>query len=171
MNLILEIDEALVVHGDLGFKHLPHGHDAFAYGDLALLVLEVREILYVYVKQPGACFVDGLNHIRAGTNCMPDIDAAPDARIHTLYRLQYIQRRMPELIFGSVIVDRETEVVFLYEFLDSRQSFRCRVARDNDANARPLAVVELIPDVRIFIFREIDRSGGVQLDACRGIVR
>ena len=47
--------------------------------------------------QPGACFVNSLNHIGAGTNRMADIDAAADARIHALYGLQDIQRRMPQL--------------------------------------------------------------------------
>ena len=38
------------------------------------------------------------------------------------------------------------------------------------ADTCPLAVFELGPDVRIFIFREIDSSGSVKLDARRGIV-
>jgi hypothetical protein len=41
----------------------------------------------MHVKQPRACFVDRLNYVGAGTSRMPDIDAAPDARIHILYRL------------------------------------------------------------------------------------
>src|SRR5713226_5046800 len=92
MNLILQIDEALVPHGDQGFKNSPHRHKAVSHCDLALFVLEVRKVLHVYVKQPRACFVDRLNNIRAGTSRMPHIDAAPDARIHALYCLQYIQR-------------------------------------------------------------------------------
>src|SRR6266478_9180746 len=78
---------------------------------------------------------------------------------------------MPQLVFRPVIVDRETDTVFLYELLNSRQSFRCRVAGDYDRNTRSLAVFELVPDVRIFVFREIDGSGSVQLDARRGVVR
>src|ERR1700732_4358950 len=131
MNLILQIDEALVFRCDECFKHLPHWHDAVSHRDLALFALEVREVLHVNVKQPRARFADRLNHIGAGTSRMPDIDAAPHARIHTLYRLQYIQRRMPHLIFRSVIVNRQPDIVLLYELLDSRESFRCWVARDN----------------------------------------
>src|ERR1700674_187108 len=171
MNLILQIDEALVLHRDKGFKHLPHWHDAVSHRDLALLALEVREVLHVHVKQPRARFADRLNHISTGTSRMPDIDAAPDARVHTLYRLQYIQRRMPQLIFRPVIVDRDTDIVLLYELLNSRQGFRCWVAGDYDGNTCSLAVFELNPDVRIFIFLEIDGSGRVKPDARRGIVR
>src|SRR6266478_10149916 len=171
MNLILQIDEALVLYRAKSFKNPLHGHDAVSHRHLTILALEARQVLHVNVKQPRACFADRLNHIRAGTNRMPDIDAAPDARIHTLYRLQYIQRRMPQLIFWPVIVNREMDIVFLYELLNSRQSLRRRVAGDNNRNTRPLAVFELVPDVRIFIFREIDGSGSVQPDSCCGIVR
>src|SRR6266849_10967185 len=171
MNLILQIDEALVSHRNKRFKHLPHRHAALSHRDLALFALKARQVLHVHVKQPRACFADRLNHVRAGTSRMPDVDATPHARIHTLYRLQYIQRRMPQLIFRPVIVDRETDIVLSYESLNSRQSLRRRVARDNDANTCPLAVFELAPDVRIFIFREINGSGSVKLDACCGIVR
>src|ERR1700674_2772808 len=64
-----------------------------------------------------------------------------------------------------------SDAVLLYELLHSRQSFRCGVAGDNDDNTSSLAVFELTPDVRIFVFREIDRSGSVKPDARRGIVR
>src|SRR5438477_2190593 len=101
---------------------------------------------------------------------MSDIDAAPDARIHVLYRLQHIERRMPQLVLRSVIVDRDFDVVLLYELLYSWQSFRRGVAGDDDGNPRSLAVFELGPDVGIFIFGEIDGPGSVQLDASRGIV-
>jgi len=84
---------------------------------------------------------------------------------------QYIQWRRPQLIFRPVIVDRDADVVLLHELLNSRQSFRCRVSSYNNGNTRSLAVFELSPYVRIFIFREIDGSGSVKLDACRGIVR
>ena len=77
---------------------------------------------------------------------------------------------MPQFIFRPVIVDRHTDVVLLYELLNPRQSLRRRVARDNHANPRPLAVFEFAPDVRIFIFREINGSGSVKLDARRGII-
>src|SRR6266446_9030453 len=171
MNLILQINEALVSHRDKRFKHLPHRHHAVSHRNLALFALEVRQVLHVNVKQPRACFADRLNHIRAGTSRMPDIDAAPDPRIHTLYRLQYIQRRMPQLIFRPVIVDGKADVVFLYEFLDSRQSFQRGVAGDNDTDICALAILELTPDVGIFVFQEIDGSSGVKPYGRRGIVR
>ena len=78
---------------------------------------------------------------------------------------------MPQLVFRPVIVDRDADVVLLHELLDSRQSLRCGVAGNDDADTCALAVFELGADVRIFIFREIDGSGGVKLDASRGIVR
>src|SRR5580700_976404 len=77
---------------------------------------------------------------------------------------------MPQFVFRPMIVDRNADVVLLDELLDARQSLRSRVARDNHADTSPLAVFELRPDVGIFVFREIDGSGGMKLDARRGIV-
>ena len=87
MNLILQIDEASVLRCDERFKHLPHWNDAASHRDLALFALEAREVLHMHVEQPRACFLDRLHHIRAGANRMPHIDAAADARIHTIHRL------------------------------------------------------------------------------------
>src|ERR1700740_3685328 len=100
---------------------------------------------------------------------MPDIDTAPDARVHVLYGLQYIQRRRPQLVLRPVIVDRDTDVVLLYELFHSRQSSRCGIARDDDGNPCSLAVFELTADVRIFIFCKINGSGSVKPDARRSI--
>src|SRR6202790_3207229 len=70
MNFILEIDEAFVLYRAKGFKNFLHRHDAFSHRHLALLALEVREVLHMYVKQPRAHLVDRLNHVRARTHCM-----------------------------------------------------------------------------------------------------
>src|SRR5258708_14014167 len=78
---------------------------------------------------------------------------------------------MPQLVFRRVIVDRDTDIVLLYEFLNSRQSLWCGVAGDDDGNASRLAVFEFTPDVRIFIFLEIDGSGSMEADARRSVVR
>ncbi len=77
---------------------------------------------------------------------------------------------MPELIFGAVIVDGETDVVFLYEFLDARESFGRGVAGYNYGDLGALAVFELAADVGVFVFGEIDGAGGVKLDARGGII-
>src|SRR6266446_4379722 len=171
MNLILQIDEALVPYRAKSLKNPLHGHDAVSHRHLAILALKVCEVLHVYVKQPRARRVDRLNHIRAGAHRVPDVDTGADARVHPFHRLQYIQRRMPQLIFWPVIVDGETDVVLLHELLDPRQSLRRGVAGDDDGNTCPLAIFELAADVRVFILREIDGSGSVKLDARRGIVR
>jgi hypothetical protein len=130
MNFILQIHEAWVLDRDEGFKHFPHGHRALAHSDLALFVFKVGKILHVHVEQSGTCFVNCLCDIGAGANSMPDVDAASDAGIHLLHRLQYIQRRVPQLILGSVIVDRKANVVLLHELLNSGQSRKCRVTGD-----------------------------------------
>ena len=122
------------------------------------------------VEQAGACFADGLNDVGAGASGVADIDAAAHAWVHIFHRFQYVLRGMPELIFWAVIVDGETDVVFLYEFLDARESFRRGVAGDNYRDSGSLAVFELAADVGVFVFGEIDGAGGVKVDACGGVV-
>src|SRR5437660_1158180 len=77
---------------------------------------------------------------------------------------------MPELIFWAVIVDGETDVVFLYEFLDARESFGRGIAGYDYGNGGALAVFEFGSDVGVFVFGEIDGAGGVKLDACGGVI-
>src|ERR1700733_3657911 len=170
MDFILQIHKALILYRGEGFKHPSHWHDAIAHCDLASLAFEVRKIFHVQVKQPRTCCVDRLNYICACANRMPNIDAAPHARIHVFHRLQYIERGVPQLVLRPMIVDRDTDVVLFCELLNSRQGFRSRVAGDYNGNATSLAVFEFRPDVRVFIFRKIDGSGRVKVDSARGIV-
>src|SRR5580700_2954243 len=89
-NFILQIDEASILYRSKSFKNLLHRHYAGSHRDLAILTLEIREVLQVYVKQPRARFTNSLNYIGAGTNRMSDVDATSDARIHAFDGTQYI---------------------------------------------------------------------------------
>ena len=71
---------------------------------------------------------------------------------------------MPQLIFRPVVVDGKAYVVLLDELLDARKSTRRRVSSDDHPYSRSLAVLELIADVSVFIFIEVDRSRGMQLN-------
>jgi len=55
----------------------------------------------------------------AGAHGVADIDAAADARVGILERLQNIERRGPQLILRTVIVDGDADVIFLDELLDA----------------------------------------------------
>ena len=77
---------------------------------------------------------------------------------------------MPQLIFGTVIVDGDANVVFLHKLFHARQNFRARVAGNNHADAGTFAVFEFRADVGIFIFSEINDSGGVELYAGGSII-
>ena len=50
MDLVLQIDEALVPHCDKCFKDRAHRHDALSHRYLAFLALEIGKILHVQVK-------------------------------------------------------------------------------------------------------------------------
>ncbi len=112
-----------------------------------------------------------LHHVGPGANRMADVDATPDPRIHAFHGLQHVQRRRPNLVFWSVIMDRNADVVVLDELLHPRQRRRCGISRHNHRNPGSLAVLKLTSNIRIFILREIDRSSCVEMDPRRSIVR
>jgi len=60
--------------------------------------------------------VNGLYEIGAGAHGVADIDAAADARVGYLERLQNIERRGPQLILRTVIVDGDADVISLTNF-------------------------------------------------------
>ena len=113
---------------------------AFTDGDLAFFLVEIGEIFHVDIEYPGTDFANGLNDIGAGANGMADINAAPDARIQAFYGFQDIQRRMPQLVFGAVIVDGEANVEFRPGGFAA--SFPAQSA--SDTRARALFVTSMI---------------------------
>jgi len=58
-------------------------------------------------------------------------------------RLENVQRRRPELVLGSVIVDGDADVVFPDELLKPWQRFGSRISGDYYADAGALTVLEL----------------------------
>src|SRR5258708_1616345 len=171
MNLIFEVDKALVVGRDKRLEDLAYRHDSLTHGDLALLALEAGQILHMHVVQPRPNLVDGLHHIDPGTHRMPDVDAAPDARVVLLHRLQHIERGVPQLVLRSMIVDSDADVILLHEFFDPWKSLRRRIAGDDDRNARSLAIFKLAANIVIFVLWKVDGPGSVKLDACSSVVR
>ena len=78
---------------------------------------------------------------------------------------------MPELVLGPVIVDGESDVVFAHKLFDARESCWGGVTGDYDGNPCPLAVLEFVANVGVFIFIEINCSGSMEFYACSGVVR
>ena len=103
------------------------------------------------LKSRGPTCVNRLNHIRSRAHGMAYIDAAADAGIGSFERLENVQRRRPELVLGSVVVDGDADVVFLDELLQAGQRLRGGIAGDDHADAGTLAVLELGADVGVFI--------------------
>jgi len=79
MDLIFQVNEALVPRRDKGSKHLPHWHDAVSHRDLALFALEVREVFHVRGSIPFTAFNtstgEGHNLIFRPVIVMPSRDA------------------------------------------------------------------------------------------------
>src|ERR1035437_1932681 len=170
MNLVLQVNPARVFRFDQGFKYGSDGHDAFAYGYLALLGGEDGEVLYVHVVEARAGGVNGLDHIRACADRVAHVDAEDKAWFDALDGLEHVKRRWPYLVFRAVVMDRDADVVFLDELLQAGQRCRGRVTGHDDPYACPLAVLELGADVVVFVFGEIDGSGGVELYSGGGVI-
>ena len=96
--LVFQIDKALVPDGDESFKNIPDWHDAFADGNLTILVGETGQILEVHVVEARPGGVNRLDQIGAGAGRVAHIDAASDARVQILDRLQHVEGRRKELI-------------------------------------------------------------------------
>ena len=87
MDLVFEICEALILCGYEGFEYFSYWHFAFTYCYLAFFALNIFEIFHVDIEEARANFFDGLHYVGAGAGGVANIDAAADARIHSLHRL------------------------------------------------------------------------------------
>src|SRR5579859_5836442 len=131
VNLVLKIDKPFVASCDQCFEDLAYRHLALTNIYLAFLALEVCEVFDVHVKEPRAYIANGLDDIGAGAHCVPDIDAAADARIELFDRLEHIQRGGPDLILRPVVVDSDADIVLLHKLLNARKDLRRWIACDN----------------------------------------
>jgi len=141
-----------------------------ADGDLAFFLLKISQVLYVEIEKTRADFADSLNDVGAGANRVANVNAAADAWVESFDRFQDIERRRPKFIFGAVIVNRDADVVFLYEFFDARKSRGRGITGDDYLDASAFRILKLFADVIVFVFVEVDGSGGVEFDASSGVI-
>ena len=94
----------------------------------------------------------------------------PMRGIGSFERLENVQRRRPELVLGSVVVDGDADVVFLDELLQAGQRLGSGIAGHDHADAGALAILELGADIGVFIPGKVDGAGGMQLDAGGGVI-
>src|SRR5579872_4448947 len=67
-------------------------------------------------------------------------------------------------------MNRDADIILLRELLDPGQRLRRRITCDDDADTSPFAIFELRADILILVFSEINRAGGMKLDAIRRVV-
>lgn len=87
-DFVLKVDEAFVVNCDEGFENPADWHDAFAYGDLILLAVEVGEIFHVAIEKTWSRLADGLDDIGAGPYGVAYVDATTHGRIQVFDRVE-----------------------------------------------------------------------------------
>src|SRR5258708_18888986 len=76
----------------------------------------------MHVEEARSDWMDGLDDVRAGARRVAYIDAAADSRIHVFDELQDVERRPPELVFRTMVVDCDPDVVLLHELLYPRKT-------------------------------------------------
>ena len=106
-DLVFQVDEALVFGGDECLEDFGDGNDTFADGDLAFLCGEVGEVFGVEVEEARADGVDRFDDIGTGADAVADVDAAADAGVHVADDLEDVEGRVPDGVFGAVVVDSE----------------------------------------------------------------
>src|SRR5947209_1475171 len=119
--LVLKVNIARIPHVDESLKDLMYGHDSISDGYLAFLLCAICQVFHVDVEEPGTCFAKRCHNISSGSHRMPDIDAATDAWVHVIHSSQYVQRRREVFVLGSVVVNADSNVVLLHEFLYVRK--------------------------------------------------
>src|SRR6202012_2235505 len=121
------------------------------HSNLALLARETGQILRMHIEQSRSHLMDGLHHIGTSAYRVPDVDAATHPWVHVLHRLQHIERRMPYLVLWPVVMDRQPDVILLHELFNAWKDLRRGIAGNDHRDPGPFCVIELAPDIVIFI--------------------
>src|ERR1700691_6151437 len=143
VDLVLKVDEAFVLIGDERFKDSADRHLAVTHCHLALLDVQVGQVLHMHVEEARSDFTDGLDDVRAGAHGVAYIDAAADSRVHVFDELQDVERRLPKLVFRTMVVDCDPDAVLLDELLYPRKTGGRGISGDNDGDAGPPATIQL----------------------------
>src|SRR3984957_12803167 len=122
VDFVLKVDEAFVLIGDERFKDSADRHLAVTHCYLALLDVEVGQVLHMHVEEARSDFMDGLDDVRAGALGVAYIDAAADSRVHVFDEFEDVERRLPELVFRTMIVDGDPDAELLHELLYPRKT-------------------------------------------------
>lgn len=82
VDLVFEVNVALVTDVDQGAEDCRNRHHAIAYGNLALLDLAFGEVLHVEIKETWSNLFDRCDRIGTRAHRMADIDTAADTGVH-----------------------------------------------------------------------------------------
>ena len=74
--------------------------------------LQVREVFHVQFEQARAGVHNALHRVSTGTNGVANVHAKSHPAVHALNRVQHRLRRWEMLVFGTVVVNRDADVVF-----------------------------------------------------------
>src|SRR5258708_18903732 len=124
----------------------------------------------MHVEEARSDWMDGLRDVCAGARGVAYIDAAADSRVHVFDELQDVERRLPELVFRTMVVDCDPDVVLLDELLYPRKTGGRGVSGDDDGDAGPLAILKFCADVVVLILEEVDSARSVKVDVCCCVV-
>jgi len=168
-DLVFQVDVAGITYVDECLKDAAYRHDAITYGNLAVFFCSVGEVLHVDVEESWAGFANRYYDVGSGAHRVTHVDAAADARIHVADCGEDIQGGGEVLIFWSMIVNADPDVVFLYKFFQTGQHLMGGSTHDQ-RYARSLAVFEFLSDVLILVRCESDRTGCGQRKTCVSIL-
>ena len=95
-----------------------------------------------------------LHDVGAGSHGMPNIDTEPESRIHVFDKLERIAGTRKVFVFGTMIVNRDLDIVFLNKLLDS---FQIGGGGSDDQQGNPgiFCILEKHPHMLVGILSDI----------------
>src|SRR5580700_902498 len=160
VDLVFEVDPPPVANGDERKKDVVDRHDALADSDLAVYARKVGKVLHVDVEDAGTDGAYRLRHISARPRSVSNVNATADARVQIANVFENVERAGPEFVFRTMVMDCDLDIVFLNELFNARQCGGRWIAGHDDFDPSTLAVFKLCADIVVFIFWEINCTGG-----------
>src|ERR1039457_1101102 len=155
VDFVLQIHTASITHLLELLEDAHNRHDALAHIALEGVRLERPQVFDVHVEQAAARLGNGPDHIGARARRVPHVHAQAAARVHVPHRLQHGLRRRILLVFGTVIVDGNADVVLLDEALDGAK-VAVRGGADDHGHAAHPGIFEVAADIVRIVLRQRD---------------
>ncbi len=114
--------------------------------------VSAMSLMWMSTEPAGGALADRVDRVDPTSGGMADVDAKAEPRVERLDPLPGVERRGPGLVLGTVVVDRDLDVVFLDELVEDRERALLG-ATDDGRDTGVLGVLELLADRLLVLAR------------------